>query len=228
MEFSVGTSQIIAMDGWTLQDPLTEVNEFLYPFKNRIQEVNIDTIGVGLNFKPRLEALDYPCNGVNVGEASDDPDIYFGLKAQLYWRLRELFEAGEIHGLTDELAVSQLSSIRWKSTLHGKIQIESKADMKKPGVKLPDRAEALMLAFADRTPGIARMYQEQSEARAERERTGAPEPEPDDTLAKVYEETIKKLEAAERGEAIPLTSLERSESIRTSARSAAANQWHGY
>ncbi len=157
MEFSVGTNQIIAMDGWTLQDPLTEVNEFLYPFKNRIQEVNIDTIGVGLNFKPRLEALDYPCNGVNVGEASDDPDIYFGLKAQLYWRLRELFEAGEIHGLTDELAVSQLSSIRWKSTLHGKIQIESKADMKKPGVKLPDRAEALMLAFADRTPGIARI-----------------------------------------------------------------------
>jgi hypothetical protein len=52
--------QIVAMDGWTLQDPLTEVNKFLHPFKTRISEVNIDTIGVGLNFKPRLEALGYP------------------------------------------------------------------------------------------------------------------------------------------------------------------------
>ena len=180
--------QIIAMEGWTLQDPLTEVNKFLYPFKNRIDEVNIDTIGVGLNFKPRLEALGYPCNGVNVGEASDDSDIYLGVKAQLYWRLRELFEAGEIHGLTDELAISQLSSIRWKSNLHGKIVIESKADLSKRGIKSPDRAEALMLAFADRTPGISRYYEELSEARAAREKDPSmPESEPDTELADVYE-----------------------------------------
>ena len=137
-------TQIVAMEGWTLRDPLTEVNKFLYPFKNRIVEVNIDTIGVGLNFKPRLEALGYPCNGVNVGESSDDTDIYSGLKAQLYWKLRELFEEGKIHGLTDELAISQLSSIRWRSNLHGKIVIESKDEMKKRGVKSPDRAEAIM------------------------------------------------------------------------------------
>ena len=43
--------QIVDMAGWTLEDPLTEVNKFLYPFKNRIEQVNIDTIGVGLNFQ---------------------------------------------------------------------------------------------------------------------------------------------------------------------------------
>jgi hypothetical protein len=34
------------------------------------------------------------------------------------------------------------------------IQIESKDEMAKRGVGSPDRAEAIMLAFADRTPGI--------------------------------------------------------------------------
>jgi hypothetical protein len=33
-------------------------------------------------------------------------------------------------------------------------QIESKDDLKKRGIGSPDRAEAVMLAFADRTPNI--------------------------------------------------------------------------
>jgi len=192
--------QIVAAGGWTLQDPLGEVNLFLRPFKHRIEEVNIDTIGVGLNFKPRLEALDYPCNGVNVGEATDNPDEYSGLKAQLYWRLRELFQpagdaaCGYIHGLTDELMISQLASIRWKSNLHGKIVIESKDEMKKRGIKSPDRAEALMLAFADRTPGIARYVQELAEqAAARRLDPTLPEPKPDTALRDIYEAERAKL-----------------------------------
>jgi len=57
-----------------------------------------------------------------------------------------------IHGLSDELAISQLASIKWKSNLRGLTQIESKDDLKKRGIGSPDRAEAVMLAFADRTP----------------------------------------------------------------------------
>src|SRR5271166_2435002 len=57
-----------------------------------------------------------------------------------------------IHGLNDELAISQLASIKWKSNLRGLTQIESKDDLKKRGIGSPDRAEAVMLAFADRTP----------------------------------------------------------------------------
>ncbi|HLW72162.1 MAG TPA: hypothetical protein VKS22_16250 [Candidatus Binataceae bacterium] len=36
--------------------------------------------------------------------------------------------------------------------------IESKDEAAKRGVKSPDRAEALMLAFAERTPGIMDFY----------------------------------------------------------------------
>ena len=46
--------------------------------------------------------------------------------------------------------------------------------MRKRGVKSPDRAEALMLAFADRTPAITRYYEHRVMAAREAERTGMP------------------------------------------------------
>jgi hypothetical protein len=168
------------LGAWSLRDPLTKVNEFLLPYKSRIEEVNVDVIGVGHNFVPRLEALGYPCNEVNVGKATQFPDQFANLKAQLYWKLRELFQDGAIHGLNDELAISQLSSIKWKANLRGLTQIESKDDMAKRGVGSPDRAEAIMLAFADRTPNFLqyirlRVKHEQAVDKAQAEGKPAPQ-----------------------------------------------------
>ena len=71
---------------------------------------------------------------------------------------------GDIAGLTDELAIAQLASIRYRHNARGQVEIESKDEARKRGVKSPDRAEAIMLAFADRTPGIMRYYQDMAEA----------------------------------------------------------------
>jgi hypothetical protein len=49
----------------------------------------------------------------------------------------------------DTELVSQLSQPLVKYMPGGKIQLESKADMRKRGVKSPDRADALILAFAN-------------------------------------------------------------------------------
>jgi hypothetical protein len=44
--------------------------------------------------------------------------------------------------------------------------IESKEDAAKRDVKSPDRAEAVMLAFSDRTPAIMQWYKNRAEANA--------------------------------------------------------------
>ena len=173
---------ILALGAWSLKDPLAKVNEFLLPYKSRIEEVNVDVIGVGHNFVPRLAALGYPCNEVNVGTATQFPDQFANLKAQLYWKLRELFQNGAIHGLNDELAISQLASIQWKANLRGLTQIESKDDMAKRGIRSPDRAEAIMLAFADRTPGILAYVKQRAQHQQKVEaaiRQGKPPPRVD-------------------------------------------------
>ena len=61
-------------------------------------------------------------------------------------------QAGDLAGLTDERAIGQLAGLRYSHNSRGQVVIESKQDARKRGVKSPDRAEAIMLAFAKPRP----------------------------------------------------------------------------
>jgi phage terminase large subunit len=54
--------------------------------------------------------------------------------------------------VTDEEMQAQLACIRYRHTASGRVEIESKEDAKKRGQQSPDRAEALVLAFARAVP----------------------------------------------------------------------------
>jgi hypothetical protein len=128
---------------------------FLAQYRERLDLVNVDGIGIGYNFGLHLADLRFPVQLVNVAQAPlpierDAKTLYANLKAQLYWRLRDVFKEGQIQNLTDDETRSQLTSLRWEQNSRGQILIESKDDARKRGVKSPDRAEALMLAFCPR------------------------------------------------------------------------------
>jgi hypothetical protein len=72
---------------------------------------------------------------------------YASLKAEIYWGFRQRLEAGDVGGLTDERSIAQLSSIRYSHNARGQVAIESKDELARRGVKSPDRAEAVILAF---------------------------------------------------------------------------------
>jgi len=192
------SGRIVAMQSWH-GNSRGPVIAFLRTFKDRLVEINFDCAGVGAYFATDFESFGFiNINGINVGEATDYPERYRNLKAQLYWSLREHFQNGEVSGL-DDVSIMQLASIRYEINPRGQVQIESKDEARKRGVKSPDRAEALMLAFADRTPGISRYYQELSEAQAARERDPSlPQPEPDTELADICEAELRRLEALEK------------------------------
>jgi hypothetical protein len=105
-------------------------------------------VGVGAYFEKHLSDLGFNVLGVNVGEAPRNRDRFANLKAELYWALRDRFESGQISGALSERMVSQLVAIRYECTPKGQIAIEGKEKMARRGVKSPDWAEALMLAFA--------------------------------------------------------------------------------
>jgi hypothetical protein len=70
--------------------------------------------------------------------------------------LRERFQAGRITGLADERTISQLARFVTGPNSRGQIVIESKEELLRRGVKSPDRADSVMLAFAKRhDPGAA-------------------------------------------------------------------------
>ena len=142
---------ILGWQAWPDADPRGAVLAALQPYRERIDCVNVDSAGIGYYLARHIEDAGYPVAYVNVGEAPEDREQHANLKAELYWGLRMRFEAGDVAGLTDETAIAQLAGIRYSHNARGQVVIESKDDARKRGVKSPDRAEALMLAFRPAT-----------------------------------------------------------------------------
>lgn len=144
-------------ESWIDSDPRAQVLGTLIDWLPQgLRRVNVDMIGIGwyfyLDIKERLEPLGVRVRPVNVSEASEVLDErgnlkYANLKAGYYWRLREMFAAGHVSGLTYPRMATQLGRIQYKHE-RGRIQIESKEDAQKRGEESPDWAEALMLASA--------------------------------------------------------------------------------
>lgn len=133
---------------WTEADPRGAVVAALSPFKAERITVNVDSIGQGHYMARHLQDAGYHVRDINVGEAPSDREKFANLKAELYWGLRLRFQQGDMAGLVDEKAISQLAGIRYQHTPRGQVQIESKEAARKRGVASPDRAESVMLAFA--------------------------------------------------------------------------------
>jgi phage terminase large subunit len=142
--------RIVFFKAWSDQDARGAVVAALQPFKGRLEGIYVDTVGIGHFMAQHLRDHGFEVIDINVGSASSDPQKYYNLKAELYWGARLRFESGDVAGLEDEKTISQLAGIRYSHNSRGQTVIESKEDARKRGVKSPDRAEALILAFAER------------------------------------------------------------------------------
>ncbi len=105
----------------------------------------VDDSGVGGGVTDRARELNHAVLPVNFGSAAQDPERFANFKAEAFWMLREDFEKGEISIEDDPILINQLASIKFAYTSKGQIKIESKEDMKKRGLKSPDRADGLVI-----------------------------------------------------------------------------------
>ena len=86
--------------------------------------------------------------GINGSDAANDSEHFANLRAEMYWSLRERFMTRRIAIPDNPDLIGELTSMKYKITPKGQIQIESKDDMKKRGLESPDYADSLVLAFA--------------------------------------------------------------------------------
>jgi hypothetical protein len=105
----------------------------------------IDDTGLGGGVTDRLRELGYPARPINFKNRPRDAKHFFSVRDEMYWGLRELFRAHEISIPDDGEAISQLSSIQYTIDSQNRIKVESKDDMKKRGLKSPDKADAIAL-----------------------------------------------------------------------------------
>jgi hypothetical protein len=152
--------RLLELAAWVDPDPRGAVLAQLAPWRHRgLERVTVDTAGIGHYLARHLEDHGITVSDVNVGErpwSSDGAERYVNLKAELFWSLRERFADGEVSGLEDRTLLSQLAGLRYEHDSRGRVKIEGKADAVKRGLKSPDRAEALMLAFSPTNPSELR------------------------------------------------------------------------
>ena len=117
------------------------------------QSVRIDEIGIGAGVVDRLHELNYSqVEGVNVGNRATDPEHFFNLRSELYDNLRARFEEGTIVIPNDDDLIGQLAAIRVEYTSRGQLKVEPKETMRRRSLPSPDKADALLLAFAPTPP----------------------------------------------------------------------------
>jgi phage terminase large subunit len=126
--------------------------------------IRVDDSGVGGGVTDRLneimaeEGLPYEVIPVNNGASSLD-DHYGNLGTEMWAYIRDELEQnmsnfineapGVLQLPNDDTLITQLTTRKWTMTSKGKMMLERKADMKKRGLKSPDRADAFVLTFGE-------------------------------------------------------------------------------
>jgi len=130
--------------------------------RNKSMKIKVDVIGIGAGVFDRLKEQGRKVVAFNAAGKTDrlDKSKEFGfvnIRSAAWWNLRELLmeEDSKIALPDDPGLIGDLSAPKWKVTSSGKIQVESKEEIKKRIGKSTDEGDAVVQVFWDeRTPSI--------------------------------------------------------------------------
>lgn len=141
-----------AVDTWSKMDLMATAGRIKHRYDEaqvKPKHICVDVIGIGAGVVDRLREQGLPVIGVNVSESSSLKDGYLNLRAELWDQARAWLEAKDCRlPADDQDLVGELSVPKYKFTSNGKLQLESKEDMKKRGIPSPNKADAFVLTFA--------------------------------------------------------------------------------
>jgi hypothetical protein len=152
-------NKVLFVESWSGIDVgQTTMKAIQYCLEYGATIMNYDSIGVGAGVKATVNMVNpkgLECIPVSVAESPSNQmygekhfkDTFLNLRAELWWLMRDRFKEGKISILNDSELISELSQPLYFFNENGKIKIESKKDMRSRGVKSPNKADSLLLAF---------------------------------------------------------------------------------
>ncbi len=115
----------------------------------------VDVIGVGGGVVDRLRELDMPVVAFNAAKSAKDLTDRSGelgftnLRAAAWWNLREMLDPSKGSRIAlppSEMLKADLTAPRWRVLSGGKVQMESKDDIRKRLGRSPDEGDAVVMA----------------------------------------------------------------------------------
>ena len=156
--FGSDKTALCVRQGWRVEslrsferiDTMRTAGEAMTLVRDRdIPAVFVDEGGLGAGVVDRLRELRAPVHGVQFGGKAPQSGRFANMRAEIFWELRRLFNDGLIAIPRDEELISQLLGLRYDVTSAGQVKMESKTSLRRRGVRSPDKADALALAFME-------------------------------------------------------------------------------
>lgn len=135
---------LVTMDA-TKPSTASKIHE--HAINSAASAVKVDSDGIGTSIIDGLESIDHSYALVKYkgGMKPFNDGDYVNSRAEMYFLLRDDMVLGRIDlDPKDETLITELSGIQYHEDNRGRLQIESKKDMRKRGMKSPDHADACM------------------------------------------------------------------------------------
>lgn len=124
-----------------------------------VGKINVDEVGLGAGVLDRMREIgSVEAVGINGGRKANVPERYLNLRAEMFDALKQRFHSGEISICDDAELISELASLKYSFTSKGQIRLEDKQALRASGRPSPDKADAVMLAFAESEEDLFKMW----------------------------------------------------------------------
>ena len=157
-------NKITKLIAWREANTMAGCARFALEFeKNGLKPEQIfgDAGGLGLPMCHQLGEMGWPIHQVNLGGRAQEPDRYQNRGTEMWFRAARQIDRLEAILPDDEILHSQLTTRRVGTSKTGKLNLESKKEMKARGFSSPDRGDALVMCLASVSdhPAWTRMNQ---------------------------------------------------------------------
>jgi len=136
---------------WVDKDTMAAVGKFIVEFRRaglKPEDIYCDEGGLGRPMADALREAGWDINRVNFGGRARDSDAFVNRSAEMWYETARLIEKQELILIDDEVLMAQLTSRRCRANKAGKMELETKGEMKSRGLSSPDRADAVCMAVA--------------------------------------------------------------------------------
>jgi len=139
---------------WVDRNTMSAVGEFVMMFNEQAKEIGLkaeeisgDADGLGLPMVQRIQEIGWPIHEFHGGTAARFGDSYKNAIAEAWGEGCNKIKRGDIILPADLDMKAQILGRKAKRNSSGKLELESKEDMKKRGLNSPDEADAVFGAM---------------------------------------------------------------------------------
>ena len=144
-------NKITKLVAWREANTMAGCARFALEFEKaglKPEQIFGDAGGLGLPMCHQLAEMGWPIHQVNLGGRAHDPDRYTNRGTEMWFEAARQIDRCEAILPDCEILHSQLTTRRVATSKTGKLNLESKKEMKSRGFSSPDRADALVMAMA--------------------------------------------------------------------------------